>query len=124
MTPSTSQTSIAGSMTEISKSIERESTEKREDVKHIVEKFKIKQESNLAEKSEQTLVHKPLEGMLSSPSTPINNEILEELREKVKDLESKLDTLRIRMSSGTRKSSKTTNGFEYNAINCKRIRDK
>ena len=120
MTPSTSQTSIHGSMTEMSKSTDKESTpEKRDDVRHIVEKFKHKQESRLTENSEQVLVHKPSEGMPFSPTIPINNEKMEELIEKVKDLESKLDTIRIRRAQDKEKLK----DYERIRIHCEQLQE-
>jgi dynactin 1 len=94
MTPSTSQTSIAG--------LSAESTpEKREDVKQMVERFKTKQEINVTENIEQNLVHKRTEA-LGSPEVSHNIE-MEALREKVKDLESKLDTIRVRRAQDKEK---------------------
>lgn len=103
MTPSSSQTSIAGMAGDMTRSSDKETTpEKREDVKHMVEKFQAKQEVNVSENIDQALVHKPSESV-SSPSPFVHQEMLEELKEKVKDLQSKLDTLLVRRAQDKEK---------------------
>ena len=102
MTPSTSQTSIAGIGADMSRSSDRETTpEKRDDVRHMVERFQTKQEVNVNENIDQTLVHKP--ESVTSPAPLVSHEMIEELKEKVKDLQSKLDTLLVRRAQDKEK---------------------
>jgi dynactin 1 len=106
-------------MAEMTKSGDKELTpEKNKDVKHMVEKFKFKEASNLTENIEQTLVHKRSEGSVSSPTLPVSNEI-EELREKVKDFESKLDTLRVRRAQDKEKLK----DYERVRIQCDQLQE-
>jgi dynactin 1 len=117
MTPSTSQSSIAG-MTEMTKSVDNMA--KREDVKHMIQKIVSHQESNIRD-NEQTLrpIERPVETVSSPPISSAINETIEELKEKNKDLESKLDTLRVRRAQDKEKFK----DFERIRIQCEQLQE-
>jgi len=98
MTPSSSIASIT-STPEIAKSMEKENVP---DVKHLVERIKKQQDEN-RDNIEQTLPPKHVEAVSSPIIISANNELIEELNDKVKDLESKLDTLRVRRAQDKEK---------------------
>jgi dynactin 1 len=103
-------------MTEMTKSVDN--MEKREDVKHMIQMIQSQQESNIRD-NEQTLVKRPVETVSSPPISSAINETIEELKEKNKDLESKLDTLRVRRAQDKEKFK----DFERIRIQCEQLQE-